>query len=220
LTQRLSRVPRTRQRGVHGGLARVVKRHLAATWRQPIRDHSQRAFDSIQGRVEGESQVILDAGCGTGRSTEAIAERHPDSLVLGIDQSRHRLDKAPSLPDNACLLRADLTDFWRLARRAGWQLQAHYLLYPNPWPKARQLQRRWHGHPVFPDILALGGRLELRSNFRLYVEEFDAALRLAGVTAGEVVSFCPDSPISPFEAKYAAAGHELFRLTVYLETTE
>ena len=123
------------------------------------------------------------------------------------------------MPDNALLIRADLADFWRLARQAGWRLDAHFLLYPNPWPKPGHLQRRWHGHPVFPDLLGLGGRLEIRSNFRLYIEEFQAALRFVGVCAGEVVSFRPEIPISPFEAKYAASGHELFRLTVQLETT-
>jgi len=123
------------------------------------------------------------------------------------------------MPDNALLIRADLADFWRLARQAGWRLDAHFLLYPNPWPKPGHLQRRWHAHPVFPDLLRLGGRLELRSNFRLYLDEFQTALRLVGVQVGEVVSFRPEFPISPFEAKYSASGHELFRLTVHLETT-
>jgi tRNA G46 methylase TrmB len=215
-----SRLPHSSQDGIHESLARTVDRHLTHAWRQPIRAHSLQAFESICPRASTAPALILDAGCGTGWSTAKLAEAHPEALVLGIDRSEYRLAKAPPLPGNAVLLRAELSDVWRLARQAGWRLDAHYLLYPNPWPKARHLQRRWHGHAVFPDLLALGGRLELRSNFRLYVEEFLAALRLAGVGGGEVVSFRPESPISPFEAKYAASGHELFRLTVHLETTE
>lgn len=213
-----SRVPRSSQSGLHPDLDRVVRRHLDHAWRQPIRRHSQQAFDALRSRVESADRLVLDSGCGTGRSTLLLAERHPDALVLGVDKSAQRLGKAPAMPSNAVLLRAELADVWRLARSAAWVVHAHYLLYPNPWPKPGQLQRRWHGHPVFPDLLALGGRLELRSNFELYLHEFRHALGLAGVHEAEVVSFRPEFPISPFEAKYAASGHELFRLTVQLET--
>jgi len=111
------------------------------------------------------------------------------------------------------LLRARVADIWRLLEKAGIRLARHYLLYPNPWPKPRHLGRRWHAHPVFPSLLALGGRLEIRTNWRIYAEEFARALALYGVEADEVVSFRPDdAPLSPFERKYAASGHELFRI--------
>ena len=134
--------------------------------------------------------MVLDSGCGTGESTVLLARRYPDCLVVGVDKSAARLDKAPQLPANARLLRADLADIWRLMDDAGWKLAQHYLLYPNPWPKPAQLKRRWHGHPVFPDLLVLGGRLVLRSNFEVYVDEFARALELAGVVDMKVVSFC------------------------------
>ena len=88
----------------------------------------------------------------------------------------------------------------------------HYLLYPNPWPKPGHLKRRVHGDPAFSSLLQLGGTVELRSNWQVYVEEFGSALHLAGhfsrvdsVANGEV-------PVSLFEAKYAASGHRLWRL--------
>ncbi|MEN1728124.1 MAG: SAM-dependent methyltransferase [Pseudomonadota bacterium] len=203
---------------MHPRLDEVLFRHLHSTWQQPIHEHSRQAFESIRSRAESAEALVLDSGCGVGQSTAQLADRHPNALVLGIDKSSHRLARSSRVPDNALLLRADLTDFWRLASAAGWSLEAHYLLYPNPWPKAVHLQRRWHAHPVFPVLLALGGRLELRTNFRIYADEFRRALRLAGVCADEVVSFRPDFPISPFEAKYDDSGHDLYRLTVQLET--
>lgn len=36
-------------------------------------------------------------------------------------------------------------------------------------PKIGHLSRRWHGHPVFPAMLELGGVLECRSNWKIYV---------------------------------------------------
>jgi tRNA G46 methylase TrmB len=108
------------------------------------------------------------------------------------------------------LVRADCDDFWRLAADAGWRLQHHYLLYPNPWPKPGQLKRRVHGSPAFVDLLKLGGALELRSNWQVYVEEFGSALILAGCIP-RVDRLVPDVSLSLFEQKYRQSGHLLWR---------
>lgn len=211
-----SHVPVSSQSGLHRNLEAIVRRHLNSVWRQPIRSHSQLAFDAVSDRVAGAGSLVLDSGCGTAHSTRMLANRHPEALVIGIDKSASRLAQAPPLPDNAIVVRADLADFWRLARSASWPVSHHYLLYPNPWPKPGHLQRRWHGHPVFADLLALGGRLELRTNFELYVREFAFALDCSGVVDNKVVSFVAEQPVSPFERKYAASGHALFQLTADL----
>jgi len=93
--------------------------------------------------------------------------------------------------------------------------QKHYILYPNPWPKSKHVQRRWHGAAVFPSIIALGGELEMRSNWRLYLDEFKLALQVAG-RQGEVAQFDPVATITPFERKYQASGQALFKLTASL----
>ena len=109
--------------------------------------------------------LILDSGCGVGQSTAKLALRFVDSYVLGIDKSAARLGRSPELPEDACLVRAELVDGWRLLASRGERLARHDLLYPNPWPKIGHLARRWHGHAVFPELLALGGVLECRSNW-------------------------------------------------------
>lgn len=165
---------------------------------------------------------MLDSGCGTGTSTRTLAAMHPDCLVIGIDRSLSRLSRLgqsafPFRQDNAIWVQAELASFWRLALEAGWRLHHHYLLYPNPWPKPGQLQRRWHAHPVFPRILALGGVLELRSNWRIYAEEFRQALLLARpgmeIRLESAVSEQDWEGIeTPFGLKYARSGHRLYRL--------
>lgn len=212
-----SRIPRTSQTGAHPRLDEVVLRHLDHAWASPIHDYSRRAFARVAERVDPDRPLVLDSGCGTGASTAALARIHPACQVVGVDRSAARLEKAPDLPPDAHLVRAELADFWRLAADAGWTLTHHYLLYPNPWPKPAHLKRRWHGHPAFPALLRLGGRLVLRSNFELYVAEFARALALAGVVDVEVVSFRAEDPVSPFERKYAASGHRLFQLIAQLE---
>jgi tRNA G46 methylase TrmB len=213
------------QTAPHEGLARRVARALEHPLRKPVAEHTREAFATAQcWRQERlAAPLMLDAGCGVGLSSRRLARRFPDHAVIGIDRSADRLDRDHGpVPDNALLVRADLVDFWRLALAADWQPSRHYLLYPNPYPKAVHLKRRWHGHPVFPVILALGGRIELRSNWKLYVEEFALALQQATGTRAEVeaLDLPPDSIhdecLTPFEGKYHAGGHSLWRLKVTL----
>ena len=78
---------------------------------------------------------------------------------------------------NAILLRAELSDFFLLiSNQTDWVIHSHYLLYPNPYPKSKHLRRRWHGHPILPVILALGGKLVLRSNWNIYCYEMIQAV--------------------------------------------
>jgi tRNA (guanine-N7-)-methyltransferase len=95
----------------------------------------------------------------------------------------------------------------------------HSLLYPNPWPKKQHLGRRWHGHPVFPAVVALGGRFECRSNWRIYIDECAAALtQLTGLPV-QTEAFDAVAPITPFEEKYRASGHALWRCRLALPSS-
>ncbi|GHC26960.1 hypothetical protein GCM10010082_20300 [Kushneria pakistanensis] len=216
------------QAGLHPDLAHHVQRALDHPWQRPIADHTRAAFETAQQFYQAHGgPLILDAGCGTGRSTRQLARYYPKACVLGIDRSADRLSRdytreLGAFPDNARLLRADLIDFWRLAHAAGWQPIRHCIFYPNPYPKASQLKKRWHAHPVFPVLLALGGELELRSNWQIYVEEFACAVDL--VTGQqpriEQLALTTDSDfISAFERKYFDSGHTLWQLQCRLNAS-
>ncbi|QEA38917.1 methyltransferase domain-containing protein [Pistricoccus aurantiacus] len=209
----------TNQTGPHRDLVKRVVRALEHPLRKPVAEHSLAAFREAQQWLARQGgPPILDAGCGVGLSTRALARRFPDRAVIGIDRSADRLSRRHGEPPgNVLLVRADLVDFWRLALDAGWRPRRHYLLYPNPYPKASHLKQRWHGHPVFPTLLALGGRLELRSNWRLYLEEFALAAARAGGGTAEVQPFAPQGEyLTPFERKYHQSGQALWRLVLDL----
>ncbi len=208
----VSRPISSNQQHVHPQLARVVSRHLGSSFRRPVARHSEVAYIPLAERIATDGRpLVLDSFCGTGRSTALLAERHPDCLVVGVDQSAHRLQKHVDGPaKNYLLLRAQAEDIWQLLLRDGCRLRQHYLLYPNPWPKSKHLQRRVHGHGSFDWLLRLGGNIELRSNWQLYVEEFGVAMHLAGHRG--VVSRVPDEPpLTLFEEKYRQSGHSLWR---------
>ena len=187
--------------------------------------HSANAFKRlVETSALSKQPIILDAGCGTADSSLKLAEDFPGHLVLGIDKSEHRLSKThKSLPVNLILLRADLIDFWRLLHHHGIAVEQHYILYPNPWPKSKHLKRRWHGHPVFPTMLGLSTRLELRTNWEIYAAEFYAAIEQlteTGFIEGVVnlETFEPGLPLTAFEKKYDNSGHKLYRVVFSSDT--
>lgn len=206
----------TNQSDVHDDLAKVVQKHLRHEFQKPIAEHSKAVFEDVQAKVaKWSGPLVLDSCCGVGESTLHLSKVHSDALVIGVDKSAHRLAKNTAYgdADERCLLvRADLNDFWRQALAAGWVLDYHYILYPNPWPKQKHLQRRWHGGPLFPTIVALGGQLELRSNWALYLREFAAALKLAGQSTQLRQLAVDEAPITPFERKYQATHQALWQL--------
>ena len=215
-----SKVVTTNQIGVHERLDDIVLRNLNNPFCKPIAEHTQVAFDQVTEWLQSRTgELILDSCCGIGESSRHLANRYPEASVIAVDRSAHRLSKHDNCfsgeLDNLLFVRADLIDFWRLAVAAQWRLAKHFILYPNPYPKSAQVQRRWHASPVFSDLLALGGGLTVRSNWQLYIEEFVRALELTG-RESSVQLYCADQPMSAFERKYWESGQQSWQCQVQL----
>jgi tRNA (guanine-N7-)-methyltransferase len=216
---RPSRSVSSSQSDLHPRLAATVRRHLQSRWKKPPQRVDAAALAALDAALAAHTgPLVLDSFCGTGESTALLALRHPDALVVGVDKSAARLARhrgGRTAPQNYLLLRAHCEAVWRHLAEHRVRLAAHYLLYPNPWPKPAHLQRRVHGHPAFPLLPALGGSLELRSNWQLYLEEFGVALHLAG-HASRIGVVDGRHPLTPFERKYSASGQTLWCLQARL----
>ncbi len=203
----------------HKRLCEVVGKHVENTYKKPFQDHNLIAFKKLQKAIESKEHnaFILDSCCGTGMSTSLLAEMHPESLVIGIDRSAKRLEKKPNdffeKRDNCIYLQGNCEDIWRLCVEHNITFEMHYILYPNPYPKAEHLKRRWHGHPVFPFLQHLAPKTILRSNWRLYLEEFSIAWAAINQSETEEVSTLEvTTPLTLFERKYLASGQPLYEL--------
>ena len=217
-----SKVIITNQDGIHKNLTQIVKKHAEFPFQKPIQAHTQQAFEQVNKIVQVFSgEVILDACCGVGQSTRLLAKQNPTALVIGVDKSAERLSRnvEDHFPadltgvNNYHLIRADLNDFYRLVQAAQWPVKRHFILYPNPWPKSKHIQRRWHGCAVFPEILRTGTSIELRSNWLLYLEEFLAASELLG-RQGTISELTVTAPLTPFESKFIASGQTCWQLII------
>lgn len=222
MASQFSRFISSSQETIHQQLTSLVARHAEHPFQKPITDYNRRAFEESMTvwQQAGCAPLILDTGCGVGLSTYHLAQQYPDHFVIGIDQSEDRLSRQTQwtdiVPSNMTFIRADLVDYWRLLLEAKIFPVKHFFFYPNPWPKIGHVSRRWHGHAVFPTIVALGGYIECRSNWKIYIDEFASALtQLTNIpVATEAYLPDPDNCMTPFEKKYLMSGHSLWRCQI------
>ena len=200
------------QSSLHKDLLKVYNIHSSTSYKKPIAEHSRADFEHLWPKIESAKSLILDSGCGNGESSIKLGEIFPNSTVVGVDKSKHRLIPMIVGKENVILFRANLVDFWRLLAQTGIQLERHYMLYPNPWPKPQQLKRRWYAHPVFPCILALGGKLEVRSNWKVYIDDFSFILMQSKRAFHKKEITTLKTSLTPFEKKYRESAHKLFQL--------
>ena len=203
-------------------LNKVVTKHihtLPRYWKsKPIAKHTSVAFQealdyilqhprtkitstSLDSTNNLKTKVIIDGGCGTGRSSYLLGQMYEDCLVIGIDQSLSRLSRNKGYDntqesDNVLLLRAELADFWKcILSSSEWQenvqIHKHYLLYPNPYPKKSRLKNRWYAHPAFPLLMMSsdGAELIVRSNWEGYLKEFSHAVNVWSDTGANYKDF-------------------------------
>ena len=168
--------------------------------------------------------LAAEIGIGGGEAVMALARNHPDWDWLGIDvfapgigKLLLRLEQEP-LP-NLRAVKDDAVAFLaeRLPARA---LDAVYVFFPDPWPKARHHKRRLIQAP-FLDLLAermaAGGELFLATDWADYAEwmvaELEAHPAFANVHGpGAFAPRCPDRPPTKFEARGEGRGHAVFDL--------
>lgn len=166
-----------------------------------------------------------DGDCGS----LAIAEQVRDDSESGGRDDKRGEGRGDSgdIPSNVLWVRAELLDFWRLAlervQENRWTIPYHALYYPNPWPKQSEATRRFHLHPIFPTFMALSPVTELRTNWKIYAQEFAEAARILDMeqrdsnapTANIILeAFTPDNCETAFERKYKEARQQLWRVTV------
>jgi tRNA (guanine-N7-)-methyltransferase len=129
--------------------------------------------------------IIWEIGCGHGHFLVRYAETHPRKLCLGIDLILDRLARSGRKRDRAKLanchfLRAEARECFNAFPR-GVTFEEVWVLFPDPWPKARHNKNRLLKADFFNAIASRAGE-DARFYFRTDHEEYFREVE--GIVAG------------------------------------
>ena len=102
-----------------------------------------------------------------------------------------------------------------LADKNNLKAEISYFLYPNPWPKSEHLKRRWHAHPVFSKILKCSKKIILRTDWKIYLDEFKNALEIHKYNVQKSGQLNLSHGITRFEQKFIKQERNLYELIAY-----
>ena len=132
---------------------------------------------SPQALMPGTRETWLEIGFGGGEHMAAQAARHPDVLILGAEPFVNGVASAVRHIDEQALGNVRLHDNdvrELIARIPDASLARVFILFPDPWPKARQQKRRLVQPELVSDLartLRPGGRLRFASDVASYVDQ-------------------------------------------------
>ena len=133
--------------------------------------------------IADKSEYILEIGFGGGEHLSGQAQANPDRAYLGVEPFLNGVAKALGQIDdagltNVRLLEGDARDV--MARMPDACLDRIYLLFPDPWPKARHAKRRLVQDDVaaeFARVLKPGGFLRVATDVKSYADHALFVLR-------------------------------------------
>jgi len=173
--------------------------------------------------IPKNKKLALEIGAGSGLFSLEFARENPDWFLLSMERTANKYARFlqlkknfPPLQENLYFLRADgvnVVTHWVPPH----SIDRLFLLYPNPHPKAKQANLRWHNMIFFEELLKRlkpDGVVELRTNLEWYLREFKEKVRSENLLIPETERLLPKDhpPQTAFEKKYLARGENCFQL--------
>jgi tRNA (guanine-N7-)-methyltransferase len=173
---------------------------------------------------EWGQSIDLEIGCGVGYHPIQWGKTHPNRMLIAIEQTKTRFGsfqgRIQHHPEIVNVLPVhDDAVSWVTHRVPESSVRHCFLLYPNPYPKHAQRNKRWHQMPFMEFLLSRiqpGGDLTIATNERFYYEEATTLMgELWGWNHCEVTR-CKDvfslHPRTHFERKYLSRGEDCFNM--------
>jgi len=175
----------------------------------------------------GKKEVWLEVGFGGGEHFAALCRAHPNigfigaepfingvaSLLAHLNGSHQapqsHTDLAPEYVPNMRIYPDDIRQVFPLFPKES--LSRVFVLYPDPWPKARHARRRFmnlENLKTLADLLKKGGQIDLATDMPFYMDFAVEQAQLSGLfKLTPVKTTAPNDWITTrYEQKALAAG--------------
>jgi len=166
--------------------------------------------------LKARQKLIIEIGSGAGLHAIQLAKSRPDAFIIAIERTHTKATKlarrAANHPEltNLYPVHGDAVP-WICENLQSHEVSEYYILYPNPYPKAAQANKRFMHMPFMHyllDTLLPGGSLTVATNEMFYRDEAKVTfVRDWGLMLTEDGILQSDfTARSHFEKKYLARG--------------
>jgi tRNA (guanine-N7-)-methyltransferase len=176
-------------------------------------------------RLDSTRPLDIELGCGAGMHSLSYAQANPERDLVALERTTEKFEKfqrsllkQPKPLANLTAINADAVP-WIVRNLSIESVERCILLYPNPYPKNKDRNKRWHAMPFFEFLLSTlkqNGTIQLATNERFYFDEallyFEKYWNLKPLIIREIsLSSVPDfQPRTHFEKKYFLRGETCF----------
>ena len=167
--------------------------------------------------------LVIEIGPGVGLHPIRYAQQNPNNYIIGIERTTDKFNKFagrvahhPQL-NNVLPIHADAVEWISSNIRAN-EVGKYFLLYPNPYPKAAQKNKRLMHMPFMQYLIAtmqIGASLTLATNMEFFyneAKEIWSQIACFKIEVDRVLHAGDIEPRTHFERKYLAAGQTCYEL--------
>jgi tRNA (guanine-N7-)-methyltransferase len=168
----------------------------------------------------------IEIGCGVGLHAVNYCLQNPGRTLIAIDRSELRMRKM----QDRILEKGPIPNLIPIRENAVWfvtheipenSVDNYFFLYPNPSPKKKQANKRWHQMPFMEHVIATlknKGTVTIATNMQFYAEEAEEFMTMEwGMKLIQKSIYAsPDQmsfePRTHFEKKYLERGETCWNL--------
>ena len=170
-----------------------------------------------------QQALVIEIGAGVGLHPIQYGLAHPNSMIVAIEKTSEKYQKMQRRLqhhhlDNVYPVQANAIQ-WVSQNLHEEEVDDYFILYPNPYPKASQRNKRFINMPFMQKLwqtLKIGGHLTLATNEDFYyleaVETWQTLPFLEVIEIGRVP--CDVKPRTHFEKKYLERGEQCWHCVV------
>ncbi len=189
-----------------------------------LKDYEDPSTRLAQSWFSSGEGIDLEIGCGVGWHPIQYGIQHPKRRLIAIEHTRqkfarfeHRLQQNHGL-ENVLAIHANALS-WVPSVVPPQSIKRCFLLFPNPNPKAKHRNQRWHNMPFMSFLktrLCQGGELMMATNEGWYLKEAMAVMtKNFGFQLQQQRRLQRDSDPdhkvrTHFEKKYFEAGQSIY----------